>query len=92
MEHCIAKICEIADRPAGDARSIFQLGYNLGRLSEITGLGRGQFWDPWKAAVAEWDNAELKRLARELQNFVPTPPNPTERTDQEKRDNFVFLI
>src|SRR5688572_10494855 len=40
MEHCIVKICEIADRPTGDARSIFQLGYNLGRLSELTALGR----------------------------------------------------
>ena len=70
MEHCIAKICEIADRPVGDSLSTFQLGYNLGRLSEITGLGRGPCWDLWKVAVAGWDSAELKRLAHELHSVV----------------------
>ena len=67
MEHCIAKICEIVDRPAGDVASHLPTRLQLGAISEMTGLGRGPFWDRWKVAVAEWDSAELKRLARELQ-------------------------
>jgi hypothetical protein len=82
MEHCIAIIFEIAHRPVGDSRSIFQLGYNLGRLSEITGLGRGPFWDVWKVAVAEWDSAELKRLARELQTSLITPRDRQNEDDE----------
>jgi hypothetical protein len=68
-DHCVSKIVEIVARAEGDPRSIFQLGYNLGRLSEITGLGREPFWDRWKHAVAEWNQAELRALARELQTL-----------------------
>jgi hypothetical protein len=66
MEHCVAKIAEIVARGDDDRRSVLQLGYNLGRLSELTGLGRGPFWDRWETAVARWDRAELEGLAREL--------------------------
>jgi len=38
----------------------------LGRLSELTGLGREPFWDRWKGPVAEWNLAELEHLVREL--------------------------
>lgn len=66
MEHSVAKIEEIVTRGADDRRSILQLGYNLGRLSERTGLGREAFWDRWKDAVAAWDRPALERLAVEL--------------------------
>ena len=71
MEHCIAKIVDIVAEGRGDRRSILQLGYNLGRLSELTGLGREPFWDRWKSAVATWDLPELERLARELRKLMP---------------------
>ncbi len=69
-EHCVAKIVEIVTGNLSDRRSILQLGYNLGRLSELTGLGREPFWDRWKEAVARWDERELARLARELREVV----------------------
>jgi len=67
MNHCIAKIVEIISEGQSDRRAILQLGYNLGRLSELTGLGREPFWDAWKDAVAAWDLPELTRLAHNLQ-------------------------
>ena len=66
MDHCIAKVIELVERGEDDRRSVLQLGYNLGRLSELTGLGREPFWDRWKDAVARWDRPELNRLAAEL--------------------------
>lgn len=71
VEHCIAKIAEIVARGEDDRRSVLQLGYNLGRLSELTGLGREPFWDRWKEAVAAWDRSELARLAEELRKLDP---------------------
>ncbi|MEO6808160.1 MAG: hypothetical protein ABI353_03490, partial [Isosphaeraceae bacterium] len=67
MNHCVAKILELVARGVDDRRALLQLGYNLGRLSELTGLGREPFWDRWKEAVACWDRAELDALARQLQ-------------------------
>ena len=66
MEHCVAKIVEIVSRGADDRRSVLQLGYNLGRLSELSGLGREPFWDRWKDAVEAWDRPALDHLAVEL--------------------------
>lgn len=71
MEHCVAKIVEIVARKADDRRSILQLGYNLGRLSELTGLGREPFWDRWKDAVSNWDLSRLECLAEELRAAYP---------------------
>ena len=68
MNHCIAKIVEIIAQDDNDRRSVLQLGYNLGRLSELSGLGREPFWDGWKEAVADWDRARLEELARKLQH------------------------
>jgi hypothetical protein len=68
MNHCVETIIRIVAKDQGDRRSILQLGYNLGRLSELTGLGREPFWDRWKDAVAEWNRQELESLARELQD------------------------
>jgi hypothetical protein len=76
MKHCIARIVDIVAEGRGDRRSILQLGYNLGRLSELTGLGREPFWDRWKSAVETWNRTELERLARELQNEFTSPEDP----------------
>ena len=76
-----AQIAQITPWP--DPRALFQLGYNLGRLSELTGLGRAPFWDRWKDAVTRWDRPELERLARQLQaesaswpRALPETPDP----------------
>lgn len=66
MDHCVAKILEIVGRGEDDRRSVLQLGYNLGRLSELSGLGREPYWDCWKDAVAAWDRPALEALASEL--------------------------
>ncbi len=68
--HCVMKIQEIVADNRNDRRSILQLGYNLGRLSELTGLGREPFWDRWKEAVADWDHPRILALAQELQLSV----------------------
>ncbi len=70
VSHCVTKIAAIVAQEQGDRRSILQLGYNLGRLSELTGLGREAFWDRWKTPVAEWNLAELAYLVRELQRLL----------------------
>ena len=70
MNHCVAKIVEIIEQGRDDRRSVLQLGYNLGRLSELTGLGREPFWDRWKDAVEMWDLHKLRQLARDLPNFA----------------------
>jgi hypothetical protein len=67
MRHCVETIARIVAQDRGDARALFQLGYNLGRLSELTGLGREPFWDRWKDAVCQWDRETLGALARDLQ-------------------------
>lgn len=77
MMHCIAKINTIVAEGQGDRRSILQLGYNLGRLSELTGLGRGPFWDRWKEPVATWNVTALEGLARELQALSLHPISPS---------------
>jgi hypothetical protein len=69
MNHCINKIHAIIAAGHDDRRSILQLGYNLGRLSELTGLGREPFWDRWKVAVEAWDLAALRALADALQDL-----------------------
>ena len=66
MKHCVETIRAIVARNRDDRRSVLQLGYNLGRLSELTGLGRAPFWDRWKDAVADWDVAKLEVLAQDL--------------------------
>ena len=64
--HCITTIQRIVSLGLDDRRSILQLGYNLGRLSEITGLGREPFWDRWKEPTSCWDQEKLAELARDL--------------------------
>jgi hypothetical protein len=64
--HCVAKIRQIVADGRHDRRAVLQLGYNLGRLGELTGMGREPFWDAWKGAVADWDVNRLSALAHDL--------------------------
>lgn len=66
IEHCVSKIRQLVAEGRDDRRSVLQVGYNLGRLSELTGQGRGPFWDAWKDAVESWDRPRLEVLALEL--------------------------
>ncbi len=66
VTHCIETVRKIVAAGEDDRRALLQLGYNLGRLSELTGLGREPFWDRWKDAVSSWDLVKLSSLARDL--------------------------
>jgi hypothetical protein len=74
--HPIETIARLAALESPSSRDLLQLGYNLGRLSEMTGLGRDPFWDRWKDAVASWDRARLPLLADSLQREAPAWPPP----------------
>ncbi len=81
IEHCVSKIRRLIAEGRDDRRAVLQMGYNLGRLSELTGMGRGPFWDDWKDAVDAWDRARLDALARELLNKSVDRPEPRESPD-----------
>ncbi|MEW4568115.1 hypothetical protein AB1L88_09630 [Tautonia sp. JC769] len=76
VAHCVARVVALAAIESPDRRDLLQLGYNLGRLSELTGAGRAPFWDAWKGPVSAWDRATLQSLAHRLQiNHNPVPSN-----------------
>ncbi|WP_201750163.1 hypothetical protein [Tautonia marina] len=94
ISHCIAKIVELVSRETPDRRDLLQLGYNLGRLSELTGAGRGPFWDAWKTPVSVWDQAMLQTLAHQLQinpgplsSGHPDIPSPSEESRHPFQDS-----
>lgn len=66
IEHCLTKIEELIARPEADPLTCLQLGYNLGRLSELSSGGRSDFWDPWKQPVASWNQQAMSRLLDNL--------------------------
>ena len=78
IQHCVTTIARIVDEDRADPRSLLQLGYNLGRLSELTGLGREPFWDRWKDPVTQWNQAALMVLVQDLQLLAATTPQTLE--------------
>ncbi len=70
MEHAVKKIVQLITEERNDRRAILQIGYNLGRLSEITRRGREPFWDKWKEPIDAWDLPRLKELAKELEALL----------------------
>jgi hypothetical protein len=83
VSHCVAKIQALVCLDEPDRRALLQLGYNLGRLSELTSLGRGPFWDRWKGPVADWDRPALELLARDLHALLRSAP-PADPVESDK--------
>jgi hypothetical protein len=81
IEHCVSTITRLVEENRSDPRALLQIGYNLGRLSELTGLGREPFWDRWKEPVSRWDQPYLMELARELHAFLEATPPTTKPLD-----------
>lgn len=75
IEHCLQKISEIVTRGDDDRRALLQLGYNLGRLSELTALGREPFWDAWKEPVSGWNRPALLEQLEELRSTLSLDPS-----------------
>ncbi len=77
IKHCTSKIRTLVDQGIPDPKAILQLGFNLGRLSELSEGGRTRYWDPWKAAVINQDQEALKNLVRLLPE-VESSDQPTD--------------
>lgn len=68
LKHSVTKLAEILSGPLSaseqwpqDRRWWLQLGYNLGRYSELSEEGR-KVWDDWKVAIESKDNVLIKKL------------------------------
>ena len=80
LRHCYLLVAGIASYGAmrrsdlGDpevtAKQILQVGYNLGRISELTGEGR-DIWDLTKNRVEEGDWEALRAWAQSRLNDLP---------------------
>ena len=84
--HCLEKVTALVATPAPDRRAVLQLGYNLGRLSELTEGGRDEFWDRWKTPVADWDPSDLIALAAELVDRHGGVGRPQPTTDHQRAE------
>lgn len=73
VTHCVAKMAELLDDlEIADLqpRDIYQLGYNAGRLGELTGMGR-QVWDRTKEAVQLGKKEEIIDLLQVINSYLP---------------------
>ena len=75
LDHCSAKAGEILSGPLSDntqwpddRRWWLQLGFNLGRYSELSGEGR-EVWDNWKAAIESKDLNRLEFLIKQMKDL-----------------------
>jgi hypothetical protein len=57
--HCLNKLIELTSKPKKSERDLFQIGYNIGRLSELTNEGRDKWWDIYKIFI---ENGEWEKL------------------------------
>lgn len=76
FRHVAAKVAEILAGPLADTetwpddrRWWLQLGFNLGRFSELSEEGRS-VWDNWKAAIEAGDKRELQRLTDAIHEYA----------------------
>lgn len=83
LAHCSGKVAEILQGPLADAdqwpadrRWWLQLGFNLGRYSELSEEGR-KVWDDWKAAIEAADFAAIDKLVQ-LMKQKAVEAKPTE--------------
>ncbi len=70
--HVAEKVTEILTVPLADLekwpedrRWWLQLGFNLGRYSELSGAGK-PVWDAWREAIEHRDEAKLVALTEQL--------------------------
>lgn len=68
LRHSVTKLTEILSGPLSasdqwpqDRRWWLQLGYNLGRYSELSEEGR-KVWDDWKVAIESKDHVLIEKL------------------------------
>lgn len=83
LKHCVETVERLVAEGRGESRAVFQLGYNLGRLSELSGLGREPFWDRWKGPVSDWDLDRLNELAQDLRKKFNSQPLIEESPDHD---------
>lgn len=76
LVHCSAKAGEILNGPLSDKtrwpddrRWWLQLGFNLGRYSELSNEGR-EVWDNWKAAIESKDLTRLELLIKQMKDLA----------------------
>jgi hypothetical protein len=74
VNHCIETIRGLVEQPDPSRRDLLQLGYNLGRISELVGLDRTEVWDLWKAPVTVWEQDALRSLSVSLAKRCRSAP------------------
>ncbi|MFM7316109.1 MAG: hypothetical protein ACKO85_15610 [Isosphaeraceae bacterium] len=81
FRHVAAKVAEILAGPLADTekwpedrRWWLQLGFNLGRFSELSEEGR-KVWDDWKSAIETGDRREMQRLTDYIKSYETQSKN-----------------
>ena len=77
LDHCFGKMVELVrnskDFESMPSKELFQVGYNAGRLGELTPLGR-KVWDALKTFVETNDRLGFLDKLSEIEWCVKTPP------------------